>query len=108
MQSRYRMGFFILLASIGSMTFGLSQKERRPIDLQVYMSILSKQGKMLTDYEREYMINLGHGDIRDDKTINVKKFHDTFFNALDNDSQAMKYYDEGRQRLDEEKADKKK
>lgn len=78
--------------------------EKVPLDIQVYLSILAKKGNLLTDYEKDYMKRLGHGDIKEDHPINATAFHNAFVNELERESQAMKYYQQGRDELDTEKS----
>lgn len=91
--------FFVLFDSQANV---FSTKEKLPLDIRVYMSILSKKGNMLTDYEKDYMRSLGHNDINEKRPITTKTFHEAFFNELDNNSQAMKFYELGQEELAQE------
>lgn len=75
--------------------------EKMPMDIRVYMSILAKKGNMLTDYEKNYMENLGHGDIRE-MPVDGKTFHNAFINEIENESQAMQAFEAGRKRREQE------
>jgi len=86
---------------------GISAKsvDKMPIDIRTSMSILSKKGNQLTDYEKTYMEQMGLGNIKESK-IDSKTFHEAFLNELDNTSQARKYYDEAQNKSAEEQMEK--
>jgi hypothetical protein len=81
--------------------------DKIPMDIRTCMSILAKKGNRLTDYEKNYMESLGHGDVSE-KPIDGKTFHNAFINELENESQAMHSYNSGREKLDNEPDEKKK
>jgi len=68
--------------------------DKIPIDIRACMSILSKKGNHLTDYEKSYLIQMGHGDIQDTK-IDSQIIIKAFLEEIDNTSEAKKNYEEG-------------
>ena len=93
----------LLSFSISLVTQAKNNKtvDKLPMDIRLCMSILAKKGKRLTEYEKNYMESLGHGDIRN-QPIDSKMFHNAFINELENDSPAMKAFEEGRKSLEQE------
>lgn len=69
-------------------------EDKIPIDIRACMSILSKKGNHLTDYEKRYLIQMGHGDIQDTK-IDSQTIIKAFLEEIDNTSEAKKDYEEG-------------
>jgi len=93
------------LLSQGISARGISQSDKIPLDIRACMSILSKKGNQLTDYEKTYMEQMGLGNIKESK-IDSKTLHEAFLNELDNTSQAKKYYDDAHDKSAEEQKEK--
>jgi hypothetical protein len=99
------MAIIVALFSHGSSAEIFGKREKIPVDIRAYMSILAKKGNHLTEYEKTYMEYLARGHIKEAQ-IDSRLFRDAFLNELDNTSEAKKFYDDAQERWIEEQREK--
>jgi hypothetical protein len=97
--------FISIVVSLLTQEISAKNVDKIPIDIRTCMSILSKKGNQLTDYEKTYMEQMGNGNIKESK-IDSKMFNEAFLNELDNTSQAKKYYDDAHDKAAEDQGEK--